>query len=61
MRTPLKEEQLSACRWLVQDGASLDGVQKLLGQPLSKVTEIYPHLQPEQMHSTVNRITLSSN
>jgi site-specific recombinase XerD len=42
--------------WLVQDGASLYEVQKLLGHSTSKTTEIYSHLQPEQLHSTVNRI-----
>lgn len=47
--------------WLVQHGASLYKVQKLLGHSSSKVTEIYSHLQPEQMHSTVNWITLPLN
>jgi integrase len=46
--------------WLVQDGASLYEVQKLLGHSSSSVTEIYSHLQPEQMHSTVNRIDLDT-
>jgi len=45
--------------WLVQDGASLYEVQKLLGHSSSKVTEVYSHLQPEHMHSTVNRIDLN--
>ena len=47
--------------WLVQDGVSLFEVQKLLGHSSSRVTEIYSHLQPEQMHSTVNRIDLQLN
>ncbi|MCX6141964.1 MAG: site-specific integrase [Ignavibacteriales bacterium] len=47
--------------WLVQDGVSLYEVQKLLGHSSSRVTEIYSHLQPEQMHSTVNRISLPLN
>jgi len=47
--------------WLVQDGVSLYEVQKLLGHSSSSVTEIYSHLQPEQMHSTVNRIDLQLN
>jgi integrase len=47
--------------WLVQDGVSLYEVQKLLGHSSSSVTEVYSHLQPEQMHSTVNRIRLSEN
>jgi integrase len=47
--------------WLVQDGATLFEVQKLLGHSSSKVTEVYSHLQPEQMHSTVNRIEVPLN
>jgi integrase len=47
--------------WLVQDGVSLYEVQKLLGHSSSKVTEIYSHLQPEQMHNTVNRIDIALN
>jgi integrase len=47
--------------WLVQDGATLFEVQKLLGHSSSKVTEVYSHLQPEQMHSTVNRIDVPLN
>jgi site-specific recombinase XerC len=35
----------------VQDGVSLQEVQKLLGHSSSKVTEIYSHLQPEQLLS----------
>lgn len=42
--------------WLVQDGVSLYEVQKLLGHTDMKVTQIYSHLQPEQLHDTVNRI-----
>jgi integrase len=47
--------------WLVQDGVSLYEVQKLLGHSSSSVTEVYSHLQPEQMHGTVNRIHLMLN
>lgn len=47
--------------WLVQDGASLYEVQKLLGHSSSQTTQIYSHLQPDQLHSTVNRITLILN
>ena len=47
--------------WLVQDGVSLYEVQKLLGHSSSKVAEVYSHLQPEPMHSTVNRIDLNLN
>jgi integrase len=42
--------------WLVQDGVSLYEVQKLLGHSNSKVTEMYSHLLPEQLHRTVNRL-----
>jgi site-specific recombinase XerD len=45
--------------WLVQDGVSLYEVQRLLGHSSSKVTEVYAHVQPSEMHSTVNRISLS--
>jgi len=47
--------------WLVQKGASLYEVQKLLGHSSSKVTEIYSHLQPEQLHDTVNKIKIELN
>lgn len=47
--------------WLVQDGVSLYEVQKLLGHSSSEVTQIYSHLQPEQLHSTVNRISIEMN
>jgi len=47
--------------WLVQDGVSLYAVQKLLGHSSVTVTEIYSHLQPEQLHDTVNRIQVSLN
>ena len=44
--------------WLVQSGVSLYEVQKLLGHTTSAVTQIYSHLLPNQMHSTVNKISL---
>ena len=47
--------------WLVQSGATLYEVQRLLGHSSSKVTEIYSHLQPEQMHRTVDRISVPLN
>ena len=47
--------------WLVQDGVSLYEVQKLLGHTDMKVTQIYSHLQPEQLHDTVNRIHIDLN
>ncbi len=42
--------------WLVQDGVSLYAVQKLLGHSSISVTQVYSHLQPEQLHETVNRL-----
>jgi site-specific recombinase XerD len=47
--------------WLVASGASLYAVQKLLGHSSPTVTQIYAHLQPEQLHSTVNRIKIAMN
>ncbi len=43
--------------WLVQDGATLYEVQKLLGHSSLTMTQIYSHLEPEQLQKTVNRIT----
>jgi len=51
----------SFASWLVQGGATLYQVQRLLGHSSSKVTEIYSHLQPEQLHDTVNRIEVNLN
>lgn len=47
--------------WLVQDGVPLYEVQKLLGHSSISVTQVYSHLQPEQLHKTVNRIELTLN
>jgi integrase len=47
--------------WLVQDGVSLYEVQKLLGHSTAAVTQMYSHLAPEQLHSTVNRISIEMN
>lgn len=47
--------------WLVQDGVSLYEVQKLLGHSNIAVTQVYSHLQPEGLHSTVNRLNLMLN
>jgi integrase len=47
--------------WLVQGGATLYEVQRLLGHSSPRVTEVYSHLQPEHLHETVNRIVLSLN
>jgi integrase len=51
----------SFASWLVQGGATLYEVQKLLGHSSPKVTAVYSHLQPEHLHDTVNRIELSMN
>lgn len=51
----------SFASWLVQDGVSLYEVQRLLGHSDIAVTEVYSHLQPEQLHSTVNRIDIHFN
>jgi len=45
--------------WLVQDGASIYEVQKLLGHSSIAVTQIYSHLAASELHSVVNRISLS--
>ena len=47
--------------WLVQNGVSLYEVQKLLGHSSSRVTEVYSHLEPDQMHETVNRLQIALN
>ncbi|MDD8019255.1 MAG: tyrosine-type recombinase/integrase [Bacteroidota bacterium] len=47
--------------WLVQDGVSLYEVQKLLGHSNIAVTQVYSHLQPEQLHNTVNKIQIPLN
>ena len=46
---------------LVQNGASLYEVQKLLGHSNPRVTQVYAHLLPMQMHDTVNRIKVPVN
>ena len=47
--------------WLVQSGASIYEVQKLLGHSNISVTQVYSHLRPETLHSTVNKISLQLN
>jgi len=47
--------------WLVQDGVSLFEVQKLMGHSNISVTQVYSHLLPETLHSTVNKINLDSD
>ncbi len=43
--------------WLVQDGVSIYEIQKLLGHSSIEMTQIYSHLQSEQLHETVNKLT----
>jgi integrase len=45
--------------WLVQSGASLYEIQKLLGHSGPQVTQIYAHLSPSELHETVDKITVS--
>lgn len=47
--------------WLVQDGVSIYAVKELLGHSDVKTTQVYSHLQPEQLHSTVNKIQIALN
>lgn len=47
--------------WLVQDGVSIYAVKELLGHSDVKTTQVYSHLQPEQMHNEVNRIHILLN
>ena len=43
--------------WLVQNGASIYEIQRLLGHSDIKTTQIYAHLAASELHSTVNRIS----
>jgi site-specific recombinase XerD len=47
--------------WLVQDGVSIYHVQKLLGHSSVKVTEVYAHLAPEDLHHSVEGIQFELN
>lgn len=44
--------------WLASDGVGLYEIQKLLGHSSASMTQRYAHLQPDQLHTTVNRIRL---
>lgn len=44
--------------WLVQSGASIYEIQKLLGHSDIKTTQIYAHLAASELHATVNRISI---
>jgi integrase len=45
--------------WLVQNGASLCQVQSLLGHSNPRITQVYAHLQPSEMHDIVERLPLT--
>jgi site-specific recombinase XerD len=47
--------------WLVQDGVSIYAVQKLLGHSNISVTQIYSHLAASELHSAINKISVSCN
>ncbi len=47
--------------WLVQEGVSIYEVQKLLGHSSISVTQIYSHLAASELHSAVNKISVSLN
>lgn len=47
----------SFASWLVQNGAPIYEVQKLMGHSTIRVTEIYAHLAPNQLHGTVERLS----
>jgi integrase/recombinase XerD len=53
--------RLSFVGWLIQGGASLYEAQKLLGHSSPSVTEIYSHVQPEEMHAVVGKIHVATN
>ncbi|HWP82849.1 MAG TPA: tyrosine-type recombinase/integrase [Bacteroidota bacterium] len=47
--------------WLIQNGASIYEVQKLLGHSSVVVTQIYAHLRLEELETAVNRINVNLN
>jgi integrase len=52
----------SFASWLAADGVSIYAISKLLGHSSVKTTQdYYAHLQPEQLHETVNRLSVSLN
>ena len=51
----------SFASWLAQDGTSVYMIKDLLGHSDVKTTQIYSHLQPESLHSEVNKISISLN
>ncbi len=52
----------SFASWLAADGVSIYVISKLLGHSSVKTTQdYYAHLQPEHLHETVNRLSVSMN
>jgi len=47
--------------WLVQEGVSIYELQKLLGHRSISVTQIHSHLAASELHSAVNKISVSLN
>jgi integrase len=47
--------------WLVQSGASLYEVQRLLGHSNPRTTEVYSHLASSELHKTVERLDVHLN
>jgi integrase/recombinase XerC len=47
--------------WLVQEGVSIYEVQKLLGHSNISVTQVYSQLAASELHSAVNKISVSLN
>lgn len=47
--------------WLAQNGAGIYEVQKLMGHSSVAVTQVYSHLVPSELHSAVDKISLSLN
>jgi site-specific recombinase XerD len=47
--------------WLAQDGTSIYVIKDFLGHSDIKTTAIYSHLQPTQLHSEINKISISLN
>ena len=55
-RLHLQRVRHSFASWLVQGGATLYEVQRLLGHSCSSVTEIYSQHQPKHQRMIVNEI-----
>lgn len=47
--------------WLVQDGASIYAVQRILGHSSIQVTMGYSHLVSHELHGVINRIQVAAN